>query len=475
MVLHTIRKFSALFHNHPKRSRVTVSHKIGKTIHLKSRILLILLFCSVQMNLIAQNNDSIALFMQQFEYLKALDKINRMDKNGSDLQLLDLKATALKGLNRYLEAIPVYKRSLENDSADLRNITSLANCYQSIGDYKNAQQFYKKALKLSPDNNYLYQQLADACFMDDAFESAFSNYFTAYTADSSYYLSKQIARCFDNLGKSDTAIYYYRKANALNPVDFQTAYRLANLYKQNKDYPSAILVTDSFLNNDSTNMKMLKLSGYLNFLNKDYPAAILSFKKCISLSDTSDFTCKYLGYSYFKEKEFELAKDYLEKAFQKDTTNVELCYTLGLSCDYSVYKKLGIEYLGKTIELATPSPIFLSQVYQDLAAANTGYYKYEEALQCYLKAYELNPSDTILIFKIAGHYDNWIKDKNNALKYYQVFMATRPEHKKPLPKMPLSGGIVVSYYDYVERRMGEIKEELFWQGKTPETPSTEKK
>ncbi|MBN2212914.1 MAG: tetratricopeptide repeat protein [Bacteroidales bacterium] len=217
---------------------------------------------------------------------------------------------------------------------------------------------------------------------------------------------------------------------------------------------------------------MLKLNGYLNFLDKDFITAIKSFENCISLNDTSNFTYKYLGYSYFKTEEYQKAKDYLEKAFQKDTSNVELCYLLGLSCNYSVYKELGIQYLSKTIELATPSSEFLSQVYQDFAAANTGFYKYEEALEAYLKAYELNPNDTLLIFKIASHYDNWIKDKDKALIYYQIFMKTRPKEKKPLPKMPVPGGIVVSYYDYVERRMGEIKEELFWQREKHDAPST---
>ena len=387
----------------------------------------------------AQNYDSIAIYIQQYEYQKAIDEINTIDKYDSDFKLLDLKATALIGLNKYQEAIKAYKKLLMNDTSDLKNIIEIANCYQSIGDYKNAYTYYKKAIKISPQNNYLYQQLA---------------------------------KCFDNLGETDTAIFFYQEAFNLNPLDFESAYRLANLYKQKEEYKTAINITYTFLINDSTNLRMLKLNGYLNFMNKDYTKAITSFKKCVFQKDTSDFTNKYLGYSYFRAGEYMKAKDYLEKAFQKDTSNVELCYILGLSCDYSVYKKSGIQYLSKTIELATPSSVFLSHVYQDLAAANTGFYKYEEALEAYMQAYELTPNDTLLIFKIASHYDNWIKDKEKALEYYQVFMETRPKGKTELPEIPMPGGIVVSYYDYVERRMGEIKEELFWEGEKHDTPST---
>jgi tetratricopeptide (TPR) repeat protein len=410
-----------------------------RTVSLRRLGLIIMAIFSFNCYSQARDYDSISIYIQRYEYQKAIDKIDAIDKYNSDLSLLDLKATALKGLNKYQEAIKAYEKLLMNDTGDLKNIIEIANCYQSLGDYKKAHTYYKKAIKISPYNNYLYQQLA---------------------------------KCFDNLGKTDTAIFFYQEAFNLNPMDFESAYRLANLYKQNEDYKTAINITDTFLINNSTNLRMLKLNGYLNFLNKDYIKAITSFEKCVSQEDTSDFTNKYLGYSYFRAGEYMKAKDYLEKAFQKDTSNVELCYILGLSCDYSVYKKLGIQYLSKTIELATPSAAFLSQVYQDLAAANTGFYKYEEALEAYMKAYELTPNDTLLIFKIASHYDNWIKDKEKALKYYQAFMETRPKERAEPPEIPMPGGIVVSYYDYVERRMGEIKEELFWKGEKHDTPLT---
>ena len=68
----------------------------------------------------------------------------------------------------------------------------------------------------------------------------------------------------------------------------------------------------------------------------------------------------------------------------------------------------------------------------------------------------------MLIYKIASHYDHWIRDKEMALQYYEKFMLTRPKDKKPLPD--ILGAVVVSYYDAVEKRINEIKEEMFWEG-----------
>ncbi|MBN1952999.1 MAG: tetratricopeptide repeat protein [Bacteroidales bacterium] len=412
----------------------------------------------------AQEHEAITVLMQKYEYQEVLEQIDRIEKPGVDLSLLRVKAAALKGLNRYQEAIQVVDQVYKSDSTDLRIIIELANCYQSLGDYKQAQQFFQKAIRIKPENRYLYQQLADAYYFDDDFVRAIEIYSGLYAGDSTYYLSKQLALSYDNLHQDDPAIYYYRKAIALNPVELLTSFNLAGLLQLKEDYAGALLVTESYLKHDSTNLRMLQLNGYLNFLHATYPRAVSSFEKCISLKDTSDFTVKYLGYSYYRAEEYEKAKDYLEKAFLKDTTNIQLCYALGLSCDYSVYKKLGIGYLNKTIELSTPPPEFLSRVYQDLAAANTGYYKYDAALAAYFKARELTPNDTLLKYRIASHYDNWIKDKKKALEYYRIFMATRPKNRKPLPKDPTPEGIVLSYYDVAEKRIREIEEELFFEG-----------
>ncbi|MBN2212913.1 MAG: hypothetical protein JW723_01600 [Bacteroidales bacterium] len=233
-------------HIHPVGCQTHALLPTAQTIRLSKLILLIILLFSYKLNSSTQEYDSIAIFMQQYEFQKAIDKINIIDKSGSDLRLIDIKATALNGLNKYQEAIPEYENLLKTDTNNLRNIISLANCYQSIGNNKNAQRFYKKALIISTQNNYLYQQLANAYYQDNDFHHAILNYSIVYEVDSSYYLSKQLAKCFDNLEKVDTAIYYYQKAFNLNQSDFQTAYRLANLYKQNQDYKAAIILTESF-------------------------------------------------------------------------------------------------------------------------------------------------------------------------------------------------------------------------------------
>ena len=411
----------------------------------------------------AQDLDSIHFFIEQYEYQKAIDNIDKIVDYEKTPELVDLKVVFLKELHKHQEAFPYLEKLYLEDTTNVQRIADLANCCLLLGNYKSSQRLYEKALSINPVNNYVIQQLANSYFQLDDFETAKRYYISAYTNDSTFYVARQLGKCYENLDSVDTAIYYYQIALILNPSDFESTYRLANLYKLSEEYANGIALSDTYLLLDSSNFKMLRLSGFLHFLNKSYDISVKRFERCIALGDVSDFVIKYLGYSYFKTSEFELAKDYLEKAFLKDTLNADLCYTLGLACDYSIYKKLAIYYLNKTIDLLTPSPEYMSHVYQDLAIANTGYSKFNDALDAYLAAYELTPNDTLLIFKIASHYDNRRNDKETALFYYQKFMDTRPRNRNALLKMP--GMMVVSYYDYVEKRMADIKEEMFWEEK----------
>lgn len=421
----------------------------------KSSLIVTFLFTFISIQ--AQRLESITSNIQNYEYQKAIDQIERIGGSDSDLEFLKLKAAALKGLKRYQEALPCYEKLFNKDTTDLRNGVDLANCHQFLGDYKKEQKIYHMLVRLYKDNNFLIQQLANSYYLDNDFVNAIAHYSIAYMEDSSLYVTRQLAQCFDNINLTDTAIFFYKKAIELNPIDLQSTYRLANIYKQKKEYKAGIALTDQYLKKDSTNVLILRTNGLLNFLDKDFRNSTLRFEKCITLSDTSDFTNKYLGYSYFKTENYEKAKDYLEKAFMNDSTNADLCYALGLSCDYSIYKKLGIKYLNKTVELMTPSPETLSQVYRSLANVNTGFYKYEDALEAYLKAYELTPNDPLLIYELAFHYDQRMNDKDKSIKFYQAFMATRPKDKSTLSTMPMPRNIEDSYYDFVDKRIALIK------------------
>jgi tetratricopeptide (TPR) repeat protein len=101
-------------------------------------------------------------------------------------------------------------------------------------------------------------------------------------------------------------------------------------------------------------------------------------------------------------------------------------------------------------------------MYSELGKTHTGFYQYQEAMDAFLTALELNSDDPLLVFTIASHYDHWMNDKENALVYYRRFMETRPKDKTSEKKVLTRGTTVVSYYEFVERRIEELEKETFW-------------
>jgi len=228
-------------------------------------------------------------------------------------------------------------------------------------------------------------------------------------------------------------------------------------------------LTNSYLKQDSLNLKMLRLNGILSYLNKDFGNSINRFKQCLELNDTSDITNKFLGYSYFKSGDFQNAKYYLEKAYLKNYLDMELCYLLGLSGNYSDDFTLGAEYLNRAIDLSKISPLFLSQVYQELGKAQVNLFDYEQALSSFLLAYELTPNDVFLMYKIARHYDYCMKNKAQAIRYYNYFLSSQPKKETPSKQTSENGELSYSNYESVKKRIEEIKEELFWVGNNADT------
>lgn len=369
----------------------------------------------------AQNKDSIAALMQVYDYQGALQQINKINPDSLDAETLFMKAVAFKALSKFPEAITCFELLYNRDTTNIQVTLELADCYKSTNNNRKPQELYEKALLLNPENRYLMQLLAGSYFTTEQYEKAKKLYLQACEQDTSVFLLKQAGLCCEKLLQDEEAIFFYMRAIHWDPLDYQPAFRLANLYKNLREYDMGIAVADSFLQRVPDNRDVMRLCGYLHYLNKDFPTAISRFEQSLALSDSSVFVHKYLGYSYFKQNEFSKAIVNLEKVFAVDSSDAELCYALGLAHDVPK----NIRYFKTAINQVTPAIAMLSTVYQDLALALTKNWKYDEALAALLKARELIPGDPAVLYKIAIHYDNWMDDKALAVKYYRDFLETK--------------------------------------------------
>jgi tetratricopeptide (TPR) repeat protein len=420
---------------------------------IMKKTILFLAFLFIVLSTGAQTKDSIASLIQQFDYYGALQQINKLPLDSIDNQLRHHKADALKALSRFDEAIVCLENIYETDSTDLKLTLELADCYKSALNYSKPQELYEKALHLHPGNKYLMQLLAGNYMTTEQYKKAKSLYLNACDNDTTVFLLKQIAGCYEKLGQDDYAIFYYQRAAHWNPNDYQPAFRLASIYKNQHKFEKSIAITDSFLMRFPDNRDVNRLSAYLHYAIGDFSTAIEGFEQCLKLSDTSAFVLKYLGYSYFKLNDFQKTIRCLEKIFAVDSTDAEMCYVLGLSHDVPQ----NIRYFNSAINQTSPVVNMLSIIFQDLALALTKDWKYNDALAALMKASELAPRDPAILYKIGVHYDNWMDDKRIALKYYREFLSTRGGNMDT--PFVITGTSVVTQSDYLhaEQRIQDIE------------------
>jgi tetratricopeptide (TPR) repeat protein len=404
--------------------------------------------------------DSVKSLIQNYQYQSALEVINRiLPSQDNQAELIYLKGLALKGSVKYTEAIKLFSNLLAIRPNHVTGMIELANCFKMIGDFKHALSYLLLADSLSP-NAFIKTERANILFSIDQYDKSAGIFKILLNKDSSnIFLLRSLGRCYDNLGMNDSAIFFYQKTLRINPYDFHSAYRICNIYLRTKAYQSGIDITEKYRAFDSTDVRINRMNAYLYMLKKDYRSSISLFRHCLESKDTSEFVNKYLGISNYKLSIYDTAKIFLERAFLKDTTDAQICNFLGISCTQSFWKKLGIDYLKRAIKLTNPDPVYLAGIYTNLAEACNGFYKYEDALTAFLKAYELNPNDTLLLYRLGVQYDRWVINKELALKFYRQFLKTRPPSEDVATKNN-SGLLVVSYYSAVDARIKELEKEM---------------
>lgn len=356
-----------------------------------------------------------------------------------------------------------YEQALILDSTDLKILNSLASVYVSKRNFNKAIEIYQMILAINSRHADAKINLANLFLrMDkDIQAKVIFSQLVATDTSNSYFLS-QLATCYYNLNNHDSAIYWYEKSLLLNPEDYLTVTRLSNLYIRHGTMKNGLVITNKYLQFDSVNVQVIKLNAYIHFLSGNYNEAIAQYLKSFAFGDSSFAAMKYLGLSYYQKEDMYLAATYLDKAYRMDTTDMETCLFLGISTGWTMDKVKGIGYLNKVLEMIFPADELVVKVYRELADLYVAWSKPGDAIPYYMKILDYDTDNRLVLYKLGSSYE--YIDKVKALDWYTEFVKTRDPDAKPV-SVNSEGFMVVSYYDLAEKRIKELKEELFFEGK----------
>ncbi|NDV84313.1 tetratricopeptide repeat protein [Bacteroides sp. 51] len=426
------------------------------------QVLILFCFCISLSTMAQQQAGPIREAMANYDYETALGLIS---KETPTPQLTFQKAQALRGLNRYREALEAFREVVAGEPENLRAIIEMAECCKLSGRFTEGLKSYEQALALTPENKYLQlQRISLLCIMEQ-YAQARRFCHEVMANDSSTAVMRLMAQAQEGLMRPDSALYYYKTIVEKEPHDYLSVAKLANLHINTNAPQEAITVTEKYREKDSTNIYVNRQNAQAYCLTKDYRKAIDRYEYLVNQGDSTRMTSYYLGMSYYAIEDYYGAHDFLRIAYKYDPKNINVLYYLGRACAKTSWKKEGVAMLNEAINLAIPSDSIMINLYNGLADCCYYASMYKEQVEAYKEIYKYNPRKKIMLYTIGAAYQDYLKDNKNAEKYLELFLKTKPKGEGEDPKME-KGTLVLgemTHYTVAERRLNTIRKEQFFK------------
>lgn len=339
------------------------------------------------------------------------------------------KGQIFEELREYEKALECYKEVLALDPENRTINNSIGEMYDALDDYDNALDYYNKqieiergayyylnrgllyarngkfdeaeddyrcAIELEPENPYAYNSLGYLYERKNEADKSIPYYKKAIEADvdkRDLRFYRNIIACYKKLDENELALEYYDKAIEDYSDDDELYYRKAKLLKKMKLYKEAI---ETYLKGievhkqqEETKINILEdfydeiSSAYKSM--EEYDRAIEWSKKALEINPDSKYAYENMGRIYDDLKDYETAIKY---------------YKLQVGVD----KEKGINYL------------LIAAAYKELGNKEKAKLNYLTALSKFHKVEEKTPFE----YSNIGSCYNGLENTSKAIEYLEM-------------------------------------------------------
>lgn len=412
----------------------------------KRFLLFILLF---GVSFFSFSQDKIDLLMLNKNFDEALLQINKQIEENPSIQLYFKKGLVYNSLQKYQEALVAFSEALQLDPNNSEIMSEMAESLSILGNNADAIQFYKKALKLGPDNLPLAGKLGRVYINLKEYKNAYDIFSGIYLKDSSnVFWNKQLAYCSFRMFKREQAVFLYEKVLEANPRDYGTYSNLIHAYNWQKEGNKIMAAISKGLNEFPNDAELLLEQANYLFKTKRYGPAMENFKNYFEAGGDSiyEIAMNYGISTYFA--------DFTEEALRifNDLNRANPNDAIVLYYQSLCYKKLkNFEESEKLMQWAidATTPDYVSEMYHHLGQILGQQRKFEESINALKKSNEMNPENVEVLFEIATTFEEYNSNKTMALNYYRIYLTEAGESGKNI--------------NYALERITKIKEDLFFQ------------
>ena len=361
------------------------------------------------------------------------------------------QARYLKSIYRTDDAIEALSTLVQPGAMDEVVMAELADCHFQSGDYESATGTYFLLSSRAPDNVLYKIRQMQAYYRLKAYPQSIQAGREVLQRDSIPAVVSYVGDAFNQMDQADSALWYYRRALALKPMNEVVLSKAIGLLLNGEAFDEALALLEPFLAEDPDNTTIAPLKGLALFRKGDYEPAAQVFQRQEDIGNDSYPIHYYLGQSYWHGLLTYRAEKELVAAWQIDSSDVNLAYSIAAVKleAFRPFEKEVKPWLDKAWEMIQPDPAVASRIQQQYGLA---YYRrqdsWDQAIAHYKEAYRYNPK-FISALSTIGYCYQMKKDYKQAVEWYEKYLkVARPGTKG---------------YEFVADNLQYIKGELFME------------
>lgn|GEM_PF-2397911 len=262
------------------------------------------------------------------------------------------------------------------------------------GDYSTAISAYQEALRLSPDNQLVYQKLGEAYFSAGEDEEALATFKTYLkkSMSTSARIHYVLGVLLERQGNIDAALNEYNAAMTIDPShsgarrrradiyiirgEFKKAineyqilheaspnspillYKLSRAYVKDKQFDKALEVYRQAINLDDGNIEIQREYALLLRQRGHYHEAETAYSAILEKQPDDEGALNGIIFIYVKQKNYEGLTSFLEKQQGRDANNPDHPYRLGLIYEYRRMFQEALDAYKRSLDLKSSAKAY---------------------------------------------------------------------------------------------------------------------
>ena len=247
---------------------------------------------------------------------------------------------------------------------------------------------------------------------------------------------RQLAYGYKHQGDNGAFMYWASQLLKHYPMDGEVVAGLALAYARDNQPQKGIVCAALYTLKDSTNILVNRAEAEAWLLNGDYSMAGKLYQRLLQQGDSTFSTLYSAGMCYTKTDSLERAYQCLKSAlWLSGMKHSGAAWRLGVvSIDTKRYEE-GLGYLSLALELMRPDTTAMRAI---TLSQGESYYlteHYAEAVAAWKEHLTYNPTSIATYYNIANAYAYLLKDKEQAMTYYQQFLNMARKEEKPTDQL----------------------------------------